>query len=109
MEERRTALQDAPREASNLALDPVLDLRAAASLKDMLQQGLARGVPLRLDAGAVGRMSTACVQVLTAAVLEARKNAVLLVLEKSSPIFDAAFVALGRADILDTIKPQDTK
>ena len=109
MEERRTALQGAPKEALNLALDPVLDLRAAASLKDMLQQGLARGVPLTLDAGAVGRMSTACVQVLTAAVLEARKNAVTLALKKSSPVFDAAFVALGLADILDTIKLQDTK
>ena len=109
MEDRLTALQDTPKEALNLTLDPVLDLRAAASLKDMLQQGLARGVPLTLDAGAVARMSTACVQVLTAAILEARKNAVTLALKKSSPVFDAAFVALGLASILDTIKLQDTK
>ena len=109
MEGRRMASQDAPKEAFNLALDPVLDLRAAANLKDILQQGMARGLTLSIDAGAVSRMSTACVQVLTAAVLEARKSAAALTLKKSSPAFDSAFTNLGLAGILDTIKPQDTK
>ena len=109
MEERRTALKDAPKEALNLTLDPVLDLRAAAPLKDVLQKGMAGGLPLSLDAGAVSRMSTACVQVLTAAVLEARKSAAALTLKKSSPAFDSAFTNLGLAGILDTIKLQDTK
>ena len=103
------ATQDAPTEAFNLTLDPVLDLRAAATLKDILQQAMGRGLPLSIDAGTVSRMSTACVQVLTAGVLEARKGATALVLRKSSPAFDAAFVNLGLADILDTIKPQDAK
>ena len=101
--------QDAPKEAFNLALDPVLDLRAAAILKDILQQGMARGLDLSIDAGAVSRMSTACVQVLTAAVLEARKSAAALTLKKSSPAFDSAFINLGLAGILDSIKLRDTK
>jgi hypothetical protein len=41
------------------------------------------------------RMSTACVQVFTAAVLEILKSGAALVLKKSSPAFDAAFVNLG--------------
>ena len=109
MEGRRMVSQDAPKEAFNLALDPVLDLRAAAILKDILQQGMARGLDLSIDAGAVSRMSTACVQVLTAAVLEARKSAAALTLKKSSPAFDSAFINLGLAGILDSIKLRDTK
>ena len=109
MEERRMALQDAPKEAFNLALDPVLDLRAAATLKEVMQKAMGGGLALSIDASAVSRMSTACVQVLTAAVIEARKNAATLVLKKSSSAFDAAFINLGLADILDTIKPQDAK
>ena len=93
----------------SLSLDPVLDLRAAGPLKIMLQQGLGRGLPLAIDASAVSRMSTACVQVLTALVLETQKSGTALVLKKSSPAFDAAFVNLGLADILKSIKPQDTK
>jgi anti-anti-sigma regulatory factor len=54
-------------------------------------------------------MSTACVQVFTAAVLEILKSGAALVLKKSSPAFGAAFVNLGLGGILDAIKSQDTK
>lgn len=103
------AVAEASIETLSVALDPVLDLRAAGPLKSTLQQGLGRGLPLAIDASAVSRMSTACVQVLTAAVLETQKSGTALNLKKSSPVFDAAFVNLGLADILNTIKPQDTK
>ena len=92
-----------------VALEPILDLRAAGPLKSTLQQGLVRGQPLMIDASAVSRMSTACVQVFIAAVLETQKRGVALVLRKSSPAFDAAFVNLGLSGILDAIKSQDTK
>ena len=92
-----------------VALEPILDLRAAGSLKSTLQQSLVRGQPLMIDASAVSRISTACVQVFTAAVLETQKSGAALILKKSSPVFDAAFVTLGLADILNAIKPQDAK
>ena len=103
------AVAEASTETLSLSLEPILDLRTAGPLKSLLQQGMDRGLPLALDASAVSRMSTACVQVLTALVLEARKSTTMLVLKKSSPVFDAAFVNLGLADILNSIKPQDTK
>lgn len=109
VEELRTALPGAPKEALNIALDPVLDLRAASTLIEMMQMALGRGLPFSLDAGAVSRMSTACVQVLAATMLDARKGDVPLTVKKSSPAFDAAFANLGLGHLLDTIKQQDAK
>ena len=102
-------MAEASSETLSLSLDPILDLRAAGPLKVLFQQGLSHGLPLTLDASAVGRMSTACVQLLTALALETQKRGTPLVLKKSSPAFDAAFVNLGLADILKSIKPKDTK
>jgi anti-anti-sigma regulatory factor len=59
-------LPDAQLEQLSLSLDPVLDFRAAASPNETLGQGLGWEAPLIIDAGAVTRMSTAGVQVLTA-------------------------------------------
>lgn len=101
-----TPFLDAPAERLSLALDPVLDLRAAAPLKETLQQGLGHSNPLMIDAGAVTRMSTACVQVLTAFVLETQKAGRPLTLKNSSPAFDAAFNDLGLASVLSGIKTQ---
>ena len=102
-------MAEASIETLGVALEPILDLRAAGPLKNTLQQSQVRGQPLVIDASAVSRMSTACVQVFTAAVLETQKSGAALVLRKSSNVFDAAFVNLGLAAILDTVKPQDTK
>ena len=44
-----------------VALEPILDLRAAGPLKSTLQQNLVRGQSAVIDASAVSRMSTACV------------------------------------------------
>lgn len=96
----------APAERLSLALDPVLDLRAAALLKDTLQQGLDCGNPLTIDAGAVTRMSTACVQVLSAFVLAAQKAGRPLSLKNSSTAFDVAFNDLGLAGVLNGIETQ---
>ena len=100
-------LPDAPVQQLGLALDPVLDLRSAGPLKEALQQGLGREIPLLIDAGAVTRMSTACVQVFTAFVLETQKTGVSLSLKNSSSTFDAAFENLGVAGILDSIRRQE--
>ena len=100
-------LPDVSAERLSLTLDPVLDLRAAAPLKDALLQGLERKIPLLIDAGQVNRMSTACVQVLTAFMLEAQKIGTSLSLKNSSTAFDAAFADLGLAHILSGIKTQE--
>ena len=100
-------LPDASTERLSLTLDPVLDLRAAASLKVALLQGLERQIPLLIDAGQVTRMSTACVQLLAACMLDARNSGRGLGLGKSSAVFDAAFADLGLASILDGVKIQE--
>lgn len=48
-----------------LTLDPVLDLAAAPSLKQAL---LDAGSGARIDAGAVGRITSPCLQLLVSAV-----------------------------------------
>jgi anti-anti-sigma regulatory factor len=102
-------MAEASIETLGVTLEPILDLRAAGPLKNTLQQSLVQGQPLVIDASAVSRMSTACVQVFTAAVLETQKSGAKLILRKSSNVFDAAFANLGLAAVLDTVKPQDTK
>jgi anti-anti-sigma regulatory factor len=99
-------LADTALERLSLSLDPVLDLRAAVSLKKTLQQGLDRKAPLAIDASAVTRMSTASVQVLTAFVRETHTSGIPLTLKNSSPVFDAAFANLGLESILNGIKSQ---
>jgi chemotaxis protein CheX len=99
---------ETPVEGLSLTLSSVLDLRAASALKDTLQQGLGQGVALAIDASSVARMSTACVQVITAFVLSAQRAGVRLTLKSSSTAFDAAFTNLGLVDILKTFKSQES-
>jgi anti-anti-sigma regulatory factor len=91
-------------ERLSLSLNPILDLRSAGPLKDILQQGLGRGVPLQINASAVTQMSTACVQVLTAFFIEARKTGSPLSLSSSSASFDNAFLKLGLAHVLHSVR-----
>ncbi len=100
-------LPEASIERLSMALDPVLDLRAAAPLKEVLQQGLGRKIPLMIDAGAVTRISTACVQLLTAFALETQKAGIPLTLKNSSEAVDAAFANLGLAGVLNGIKARE--
>lgn len=91
-------------ERLGLSLNPILDLRSAGPLKDILQQGLGRGVPLQIDAGAVTQMSTACVQVLTAFFIEARKAWISLALARSSASFDKAFAKSGLGRVISEVR-----
>jgi anti-anti-sigma regulatory factor len=98
-------------ERLSLSLNPILDLRSAGPLKDILQHGLGRGVPLQINASAVTQMSTACAQVLTAFFAEARKDGISLAVTGSSACFDTAFAKLGLAHVLQAVResmpPQD--
>jgi anti-anti-sigma regulatory factor len=95
-------------EGMSLSLESVLDMRAVVALKDTLLLGLAQNRQLIIDASAVGRMSTACVQVLTAFIVETQKASIPLVFTKTSASFDAAFTNLGLADVLTSVKSKVT-
>ena len=75
---------------SRVTLGPVLDIRAAAPLRDGLQKALKRGKPVVLDAAQVDRLSTPCIQVLLAAGKSGR-----IQLAQASDAFVAAFSDLG--------------
>jgi len=85
---------------TDLALAAILDLRAAKALKDMLAAGLSGPGPVRIDAGAVTRLSTAAIQVLAAflAAMGRAKRRVTIV--KPSPAFVAGFEILGLSSLI---------
>ena len=66
-----------------LILPAVLDLGAAPGLKSDLQEGLAAGDALQVDAEAVQRVSSLCLQLLAAAA----QGAPGLVIRNASPAF----------------------
>ncbi len=78
----------------------VLDLRAAKALKDMLAAGLSGPGPVRIDAGAVARLSTAAIQVLAAflAAMGRAKRHVAIV--QPSAAFLAGFETLGLSSLI---------
>ena len=80
---------------NRVTLGPVLDIRAAAPLRDGLQKALKGGKPIVLDAAHVDRLSTPCIQVLLAAGKSAEAAACRIVLEQASDAFVAAFSDLG--------------
>lgn len=80
---------------TRIAFGPVLDIRAAAHLRDGLSKALARGKPVVIDAGQVERLSTPCVQVLLAASKSAEAAGGRLTLTQASDGFVAAFSDLG--------------
>lgn len=80
---------------SRVTLGPVLDIRAAAALREGLQKAVKRGKPVIVDAAQVDRLSTPCIQVLLAAGKGAEGNACRIVLAQASDAFVAAFSDLG--------------
>jgi len=88
---------------ADLALAAVLDLRGAKALKDMLAGGLAGPGPVRIDAAAVTRLSTAAIQVLAAflAAMGQAKRRVTIV--RPSAAFVAGFEILGLSSLIQPI------
>jgi len=83
-----------------LTLPPVLDLRAAKPLQEGLRKVLAKGSPVLVDAGAVERLSTPCIQLLIAAVAAATREGISLTLLHPSDAFIDAFNDLGLFAVL---------
>ncbi len=85
---------------SRLNLGELLDLNAAAPLKEALQKAVAKGCPLTLDAGSVERLSTPCVQILIAAVTAIEAVGLSCTLLRPSDAFIDSFNDLGLFPVL---------
>jgi chemotaxis protein CheX len=79
--------------ASTIALDPVLDLRAAAPLRDALLER--RGGPVIIDASRVEQLGGLCLQVLLAGRHAWANDGASFAIANHSPAFDAAITAFG--------------
>jgi anti-anti-sigma regulatory factor len=83
------------------ALPAVADFQAAGLLKTRLEQALAAGGGLTLDASAVQRIGSSYLQVLVAGVAAfAKAGGPSLQLEEPSAVFREAVTVLGLTDAL---------
>lgn len=89
-------MDQASSETAAVRLPETLDLSAAETLLSLLREHVQPGVPCRLDAGAVGLLTTPCAQILVAAVRESGD----VVIENQSPAFQAGATDLGIIDYL---------
>lgn len=90
---------DVPAETATLILEPVLDLRAAAPLRDAFLER--RGAPVVVDASKVEQMGGLCLQVLIAARNAWAHDHTPFSLSPRSPSFDAALGAFGATGIAE--------
>lgn len=83
-------------DAIQLKLAATMDLRAAEPLLQSLQEGLGMGgSKMVVDASAVDRLSTPCVQVLIAGLQHMEQNGTPFVIKSPSDAFVSAFDDLG--------------
>ena len=85
---------------SRINLGPVLDIRAAEPLKDVLRKALSKGKPLAVDAASIERMSTPCIQVLIAAATAMKDTDTAFTLMSPSDAFIDSFNELGLFPVL---------
>lgn len=87
-------------DGSQITLPSVLDLRAAEPLKTVFEEAIAGGRPLTVDAEAVDRLSTPCIQVLIAAEAGMKATKQPFKLAKPSDAFIENFNDLGIYSLL---------
>lgn len=88
-----------------VALPAVADLTEAGPLKTRLEQALALGSGLTVDASAVQRISSPCLQVLVAGVNAfAKAGGPSLVISKPSEAFQETVSVLGLMNALELSK-----
>lgn len=80
---------------THFALHSLLDMKAARPLKEQLQAALKVGRPVVIDASLVERVSTACVQILSAFALTAAEAGTPVKLVLPSQSLRDAFESLG--------------
>lgn len=99
--QRRKAIQISTRRGiSRVNLGPSLDMGSAEPLKQALDQALAKGRQIKLDASAVERQSTACLQILIAATVAMEKAEIPFTLLGPSEAFIESFEDLGLRPVL---------
>ena len=81
-------------------LAPELDLAAASALRDALVASLDAGRGLELDASAVERISTACLQVLVAAARATQREGLAFRIINPSHVLAGAVADLAILDLL---------
>lgn len=91
-----TASHDVP----TIALPAQLDLTAAPSLHRLLRETIDSSGDLKLDAEAVGVVTSPCLQVLAAAALTQRARGRTLTVTLASPAFRRAIEELDLARVL---------
>jgi len=82
-------------DATQLKLAATMDLRAAEPLLHSMQEAMGQGGKLVVDAAAVDRLSTPCVQVLITALQHMEQNTMPFVIKSPSEAFVSAFDDLG--------------
>jgi len=88
--------------SDSVALSAVADLTQAGPLKTLLEQALASGTGVTVDASAVQRISSPCLQVLVAGVTTfAKAGGAALVIENPSEAFRETASVLGLMDALE--------
>ncbi len=78
-----------------LVLASVLDILVAAELREYLRESVIVGGRLEIDAGAVERMSTPCIQVLVAATRALAEKGIEFVILRPTEAFMGALFELG--------------
>ncbi len=82
-------------DAVQLGLVASMDLRAAEPLLHSLHEILAQGGKVVIDAAAVDRLSTPCVQILLSAAQHMEQHGIPFVIRAPSDAFVSAFDDLG--------------
>jgi chemotaxis protein CheX len=89
----------------NVTLPAVADLTEAGPLKQRLEQALATGTGLTVDASAVQRISSPCLQVLVAGVTAfAKAGGAALTIMNPSEAFRETVLVLGLMNALELSK-----
>lgn len=101
METATLEIQDDADGKPLLCLPPVVDLTAVKELKSALQTALSRGAGLGIDASAVERVTTPCLQVLATGRMDfARAGGPAMVFTQASQPFARAVTTLALGSVL---------
>ncbi|WP_298723103.1 STAS domain-containing protein [uncultured Ferrovibrio sp.] len=82
-------------DVTQLGLVASMDLRAAEPLLHSFHEIMAQGGKVVIDASAVDRLSTPCVQILLSAAQHMEQNGISFVIKSPSDSFVTAFDDLG--------------
>jgi anti-anti-sigma regulatory factor len=92
-------------QVTSVLLPALLDMKAAKSLKELLTPHLSNPSAISLDASAVIRMSTACMQIIVAFVRTQRRATIPVRLDRPSLVFSQAATLLGVMTYLEEANP----